>query len=147
LPRDWSAELNLNGQWASEALINNEQFGLGGTSGVRGYQEGSSYGDTGWRSLFDLRAPPIDIGNFPVQGGDIPSQLRCSWFMDYGQTYLIDRPATETLSYTQWGTGLGFFLTAGEHVSARLALAWALIDSATTTAGSAQVYFNVVVQF
>jgi hypothetical protein len=38
-------------------------------------------------------------------------------------------------------------LTAGEHVSARLALAWALIDSATTTAGSAQVYFNVVVQF
>jgi hypothetical protein len=32
--------LNLNGQWASEPLINNEQFGLGGTSGVRGYQEG-----------------------------------------------------------------------------------------------------------
>ncbi len=147
LPCDWSALLNLNGQWASEALINNEQFGLGGTSGVRGYQEGSSYGDTGWRALFDLRAPPINVGYFPARSGDIPAEVRCSWFMDYGQTFLMDRPATEPLSFTQWGTGLGFFFTAGEHLSARLALAWALLDSATTTAGSAQVYFNVGVQF
>jgi hemolysin activation/secretion protein len=147
LPRDWSAVLNLNGQWASEPLINNEQFGLGGTSGVRGYQEGSSYGDTGWRALLDLRAPPINVGYFPARSGDIPAEVRCSWFMDYGQTFLTGRPATETLSFTQLGTGLGFFFTAGEHLSARLALAWALLDSATTTAGSAQVYFNVGVQF
>jgi hypothetical protein len=67
--------------------------------------------------------------------------------MDYGQTFLIDRPATEPLSFTQWGTGLGFFFTAGENVSARLAVAWALLDSGATTAGSGQVYFNVVFQF
>jgi len=147
LPGNWLAVLNANGQWASEPLISNEQMALGGTSGVRGYQEGENYGDTGWRALFDLRAPPINVGYFPTQGGDVPADLRCSWFMDVGQTFLMDRPAPADISFTQWGTGIGFFLTAGSHVSARLALAWALHDTSTTSAGSAQAYFNVGVQF
>jgi hemolysin activation/secretion protein len=67
--------------------------------------------------------------------------------MDYGQTALIDRPTTTDLTYTEWGTGLGFLLTIGEHLDARLTLAWALIDTPTTKAGSAQAYFSVGVQF
>ena len=144
---NWSALLNVNGQWASAPLINNEQIALGGTGGVRGYQQGEIYGDTGWRALFDLRAPPINIGYFPTATGSIPAALRYSWFMDYGQTYLIDRPTTANLSYTQWGTGLAFFLTAGEHFDARLTLAWALTDTPTTAAGTAQAYFSVGAQF
>jgi hemolysin activation/secretion protein len=147
LPGDWSAVLNANGQWASEPLISNEQMALGGTGGVRGYQEGENYGDTGWRALFDLRAPPINVGYFPTQSGDVPADLRCSWFMDVGQTFLIDRPAPADTSITQWGTGLGFFLTAGSHLSARLALAWALHDTPTTPTGSAQAYFSIGTQF
>ena len=127
LPGDWSAVLNANGQWASEPLISNEQLALGGTSGVRGYQEGENYGDTGWRALFDLRAPPINVGYFPTQSGEVPADLRCSGFMDYGQTFLtLIVRRWRDLSTTQWGTGVGFFLTAGSHLSARLALAWAL---------------------
>jgi hemolysin activation/secretion protein len=87
------------------------------------------------------------VGYFPTQSGDVPADLRCSWFMDVGQTFLMDRPAPADLSTTQWGTGVGFFLTAGSHVSARLALAWALHDTPTTPAGSAQAYFNIGVQF
>ena len=37
LYEDWSLLLRADGQWASEAIISNEQFGLGGTSGVHGY--------------------------------------------------------------------------------------------------------------
>jgi hemolysin activation/secretion protein len=147
LPANWSALLNLNGQWASAPLISNEQLALGGTSGVRGYREGEIYGDDGWRAMFDLRAPPINIGYFPTGTGEIPAELRCSWFMDCGQAFLIDRPTTTDLAYTEWGTGLGFFLTAGEHVSARLTLAWALHDTPATSAGSAFAYFSVGVQF
>jgi hypothetical protein len=47
----------------------------------------------------------------------------------------------------QWGTGLGFYLTAGEHFSARLTLGWALLSTVATTAGSAQGYFSVGFQF
>jgi hemolysin activation/secretion protein len=144
---NWSALLNVNGQWASAPLINNEQFALGGTGGVRGYQQGEIYGDTGWRALFDLRAPPINLGYFPTANGSVPAVLRYSWFMDYGQTSLINRPTTANLSFSQWGTGLALFLSAGEHFDARLTLAWALTDTPTTTAGTAQAYFSVGAQF
>jgi hemolysin activation/secretion protein len=147
LPANWSALLNVNGQWASAPLISNEQLALGGTSGVRGYREGEIYGDEGWRAMFDLRAPAVNIGYFPNENGPIPAELRCSWFMDYGQVFLIDRPTTADLAYTEWGTGLGFFLTAGEHVNARLTLAWALQGTPATSAGTAFAYFSVGVQF
>jgi hemolysin activation/secretion protein len=143
----WSALLNINGQWSSAPLISNEQIALGGTSGVRGYEQGEIYGDTGWRSQFDLRAPPVNVGYFPTATGDVPAELRCSWFMDIGQAALIDRPTTANLSYTQWGTGVGFFLTAGEHFDARLTLAWALHDTPTTSTGEARAYFSIGAQF
>ena len=151
LPGNWSAVLNANGQWASEPLISNEQFALGGTSGVRGYQEGEAYGDTGWRTQFDLRAPPINVGYFPTTKGDVPANLRASWFMDYGQIYLLDRPQTSPHQFNEWGTGIGFYLTASEHFDARLTLAWALNNltsgSTSTSAGECQAYFSVGYQF
>jgi hemolysin activation/secretion protein len=157
LPGNWSVVLNANGQWASAPLIGNEQFGLGGTSGVRGYQEGEAYGDSGWRTLCDLRAPPINVGNFPTSHGDVPAELRCSCFMDYGQLYLLDRSGPSAQS--EWGTGFSFFLTAGEHFDARLTLACALLDVSAggssgnnyalvhTAADSCQAYFSVGYQF
>jgi len=145
LPGNWSAVLNANGQWASEPLINNEQFGLGGTSGVRGYQDGANYGDTGWRTLFDVRAPALTVGSFPSAHGDVPANLRPSVFMDYGQAYDLKQPAP---CIRQWGTGTGYYLTAGEHFEARLTLAWALQTiSQGTTAGSARAYFTIGLQF
>ena len=143
----WSALLNVNGQWSSAPQINNEQFALGGTGGVRGYQQGEIYGDTGWRALFDLRTPAVNVGYFPTSHGDVPAELRGSWFMDCGQTSLIDRPTVANLTFRQWGTGVGFFLTAGEHFDARLTLAWALVGTPTTRAGNVQAYFSIGTQF
>jgi len=45
LPAQWSLLLRGGAQWASEPVISNEQFPLGGTGGVRGYREG----ETLWR--------------------------------------------------------------------------------------------------
>ena len=144
LPRDWSLLLRANGQWAGEPLISNEQFGLGGTGGVRGYHEGEAYGDTGWRTLFDVRAPAIGVGSFPAPHEDIPANLRCSWFMDYGETYHLD---SSLATVREWGTGLGFYYNAGTRFDARLSLAWALRDALLSHAGNAQAYFSVGIQF
>jgi len=144
LPRDWSLLLRANGQWATAPVISNEQFALGGTGGVRGYREGEVYGDTGWKVLFDLRAPPINIGYLPNEPSDIPAILRGSWFMDCGETYALDSRAH---GFRQWGTGVGLLFNAGEHVEARLTMAWALLDSAISRSGSAQAYFSVGFQF
>ncbi len=145
LSGDWSAILNANGQWSSAPLIGNEQFALGGTSGVRGYQEGEEYGDTGWRVLFDLRAPAINVGYFPTATEAVPASLRCSWFMDYGEVYHLDQSVVPAIR--EWGTGVGFFLAAGEHFDARLTLGYALLNTPLTSAGSLQAYFSVGFQF
>jgi hemolysin activation/secretion protein len=154
---NWTATLTANGQWASAPLISNEQFALGGTSGVRGFQEGEAYGDNGWRVLFDLRTPPVNVGNFPTEDGDVPAQLRGSVFTDYGQISFVDRPNSSELS--EWGAGFGAFLTVGQHFDARLTLAWALNNvaassadhangaSVATQAGNVLAYFTVGFQF
>jgi hypothetical protein len=145
LPDGWSILWRAAGQWASEPLINNEQFPLGGTAGVRGYQEGDSYGDNGWRTTLDLRAPAVELGSFPVNGGRVPGFGRPSVFMDYGEDYILDR--TGVPNVRQWGTGLGFLVNATQHLDARLALGWALRDTPVATAGSLQAYFSVGLQF
>ena len=142
---DWTLLGRANGQWSSAPLISNEEMPLGGTAGVRGYQEAEVYGDDGWRLLLDLNAPALEVGEFPTgdPDGDVPARLRCSVFMDYGSTYLIDRPTTASLTYNEWGTGVGFFLTAGEHFLARLTVARALESTALTPVGTVRAYFSV----
>jgi len=150
LPGEWSILARASGQWATAPLISNEQMPLGGSGGVRGYQEGEVYGDDGWKAMLDLNAPAIEIGAFPVDeepGNNVPAMLRTSIFMDYGNTWLIDRLPNLSSSYTQWGTGFGFFVTAGQHFTARLTVAWALHDTLDTQAGNAQAYFSVGYQF
>ncbi len=159
LPGGWMIVGNVNGQWASAPLISNEQFGLGGTAGVRGYREGEAYGDSGWRALLDLRAPALNVGYFPTATGEVPALLRCSIFTDYGQIFLVESTAPGRHQLDEWGTGCGFFLTVGEHFDARLTVAWALLGASVgpgatanrvslqSPAGSALAYFNVGYQF
>jgi len=154
---EWSATFHADGQWASAPLISNEQFSLGGTAGVRGFQEGEAYGDNGWRAMFDLRTPAVIVGNFPTADGTVPAELRVDVFMDYGQVFLLDRTGNDQLD--EWGTGVGFFLTAGEHFDARLTLAWALTNDyvgganhqnnapVSTQAGNATAYFTIGFQY
>jgi hemolysin activation/secretion protein len=147
LPNEWSFLFRANGQWASAPLINNEQFGLGGTSGVRGYQEGEEYGDAGWRTLLDLRLPPISIGELPNGDHPVPVHLRPSLFMDYGQRILLDPPPSRRGTEHMLGTGLGFYVTAGQHFDARISVGWAVLSTPGTRAGQARAYFNVGYQF
>jgi hemolysin activation/secretion protein len=143
LPANWSASLKANGQWASEPLISNEQLSLDDTSGVHGYRQGEVYGDTGWRVLSALHAPAVTVGYFPTRQDEVPAELRCSLFMDYGEAYSLANAA----SIKEWGVGMGFFLTVGEHLSARLSLGWALHDTSLTPVGTTRVYFSLGSQF
>jgi hemolysin activation/secretion protein len=144
LPKQWSLLGRVSGQWASEPIISNEQFPLGGTGGVRGYREGETYGDSGWHAQLDLRAPPMNVGYFPYQNQQVPAELRASWFMDVGQAW---QQATSAGALNEWGTGPGFYLTAARRFEARLTLGWALRNGQLTHAGGLNGYFSVGIQF
>jgi hemolysin activation/secretion protein/AraC-like DNA-binding protein len=143
--KDWSVKLHADGQWANGALFSNEQFAMGGTAGVRGYLDGEAYGDTGWRMSIEPQTPLINIG---MVDGDIPFWVRSSVFVDYGEIYLLDKSSATTSDRAQF-CGVGWNLTAniGNHLDARLTIAFPLIATTMTQAGDVHVYFGVGAQF
>jgi hemolysin activation/secretion protein len=144
LYKDWTMLLRADGQWADTPLFSNEQFGMGGVAGVRGYTDGENYGDAGWRVMMEPRTPLINIG---MVDGDVPFWVRASVFMDYGETYLLKK--VSAASTTTQFCGCGWALTAniGSHLDGRLAMAFPLISTQTTTAGDFHFYFAVGAQF
>ena len=104
LPGTWGLRLHADGQWANEPLVSNEQFSLGGQPGVRGYREGTDYGDSGWRFQFEPHSPYRNLGlvfeRYPMVG-------RFYTFADYGEGYLID-PGSRKASVALLGSGCGF---------------------------------------
>lgn len=133
---NWILSARMNGQWASEPLVSNEQFGGGGTSSVRGYHEGEVFGDTGWRASLEQQTPPVLVGMLAQR---FPVTLRGSIYTDYAETYLLEpqgRPGTTTL----WGTGMGGVMSVGAFWDARLLFSVPLRNAGTVRAY--QPYFN-----
>jgi len=141
---DWTVLLRADGQWADEPLISNEQFGVGGTAGIRGYQEGERYGDTGWRLALEPRTPWVDIG---MVDGSVPMRIRASVFMDYGQSYSLGAPKGAESVVQLWGAGAGFNGAIGTTFDFRLGIAWALHSTPLSRPGDLQIYFGVGAQF
>ena len=142
--QEWTLLFRANGQLASGALISNEQFGLGGTVGVRGYTEGEEYGDTGWRFLFEPRTPLFNLG---LVDGTLPMWMRISVFSDYGERHLLESVKGKDKSLAMWGSGFSLVANIGHRYDARLTIAWPLLDTPLTRAGAARVYFGIGAQF
>jgi hemolysin activation/secretion protein len=145
LGRDWKLALRADGQWASEPLISNEQFGGGGIAGVRGYREGEVFGDSGWRVTSELKWPSYRIG-YAGAGTSRPLIVRASVFMDYADTYLLDPNGRKGAS-PLWGTGLAGAASLGSHFNAMLMLAWPLLGTTTSEADQMRVAFSLSAQF
>jgi hemolysin activation/secretion protein/AraC-like DNA-binding protein len=145
--KEWTVRLHADGQWASCPLFSNEQFGMGGTAGVRGYLNGEAYGDDGWRVMIEPRTPQVSIGMAGNEGDAVPVWVRGSVFTDYGEIYDIDSFPNGAKNLNYWGAGFGVTASIGSHLDARLTVAWPLISQNLASAGTTQVYFGVGAQF
>jgi hemolysin activation/secretion protein len=140
---NWQTTLRADGQWASEPLISNEQFGAGGVNSVRGYQEGQVFGDTGWHMSLEQLTPPHVVG---IAYGNTPLILRGTVYMDYADTCLLDpqgRPASTAL----WGAGFGGVASIGSHWETRFLFSLPLLGTSTTTAYQPFFNFALTAQF
>lgn len=164
LYKDWTVKIHADGQWANGRLFSNEQFGMGGVAGVRGYQDGQAYGDTGWRVSIEPQTPLMQIG---MLDGDVPVWLRASVFMDYGQAILLDGGYFSRVAYLNgpvlphtsadpsvldfWGTGWGFTVNIGSHLDGRFSMAFPLANPGVVKGWSPiedlHLYFAVGAQF
>lgn len=140
---NWTLSLRADGQWATEPLIANEQFGAGGINSVRGYREGEVFGDTGWHVTLEQKTPPYVVG---AVYGRHPLTVRGSVYMDYAETYLLD-PEGRKARVPLWGTGFGFVASVGSYWEARMLFSLPLLSTATTRVDQPFFNFALTAQF
>jgi hemolysin activation/secretion protein len=135
---NWLTTFRADGQWASQPLISNEQFGIGGVNSVRGYHEGEEFGDTGWHFSLEQSTPSHRVGTV---FGNTPLTLRGSFYMDIASVYLLD-PLGRSDTMELWGTGFGMTAAVGSHWQTRFLFSIPLIGTSNTTQD--QPYFNFI---
>jgi hemolysin activation/secretion protein len=141
----WRLNVGGEAQLATQPLVSVEQFGIGGMGSVRGYQEGELYGDNGWYTQVELRAPVISPKEM-FDGKPVDLGINFSAFTDYGQVFLIDphgRPPSSDL----WGAGFAGSMWLGPQLSGRVAVAWPLLNSPSRAAGTVRFTFGISAQF
>ena len=101
LPDSWQIRIRSAWQWSPDALIAAEQFGLGGSTTVRGYEERELAGDRGGYVTLEAQAPTLYADPFP--GSTVHG------FIDLGRVRNSDRTpcngAIDSCSIASVGVG------------------------------------------
>jgi len=158
LPHEFSWDIKLAGQLATDRLPPSEMFGVGGYDTVRGYEERTSNGDQGWTISNELRTPPTsllrllplhlaappprDTGETTAIAGAggkppasaYPDQLQFLCFWDYGTTHLLYHLPGEDPNDELSSVGVGFRYVINPWFTVRFDYGWQLRpDSANAT--------------
>lgn len=140
---DWTLSMRANLQFAADPLVPGEQFGIGGSATVRGYEEREITGDSGLSAAVELIGPRWE-GSFGAQKID----LRLLAFADAGSVRnQNDAACSGTRARCNLGSlGLGARLGTGP-VQTRLSVGQALEDGATTKRGDWRTHFSMSASF
>jgi hemolysin activation/secretion protein len=142
LPKNFQLSLWLQGQWTSASLLPSEQFGLGGYSSVRGYDERQLSMDSAFLSSLEIRSPLIPLVTM-FRSSPAKDALQFLGFLDYGWGHNNHSVATEPNMSYLLGIGPGLRYTLDPYVSVRLDWGIKLHNAALFTGGASEVHFNV----
>ncbi len=146
LPGDLQVRAGISGQWTPQALIAQEQFGLAGSSAVRGFQEREFARDRGYYANFELYGP--DWGDKVMAG----SNLRMVVFYDLarGYNYRLAGDTDQRLAISSLGLGVRFNL--GKMLTlradyARVTDARVMNATSSQVKGDARGHFSLALSF
>ena len=125
----------LDGQQASEPLISGEQFGVGGSQSVRGYEERAILGDGGY-SL-----------NIEFWNRADASKFRWLVFYDVGHTVYEEDIGTGELTQDPSSFGFGLRWLWGRHVTISADVAQVQEDVGDTESGDSKVHVSMTYQY
>jgi len=135
LPADFSLRLRAAGQGATEPLITNEDYSIGGVDGVRGYLEAEELGDKAIKGTVQLTTPGWRRWDRVL--------IDAYGFFDAGKMTVIDPLAGEPGGANLRSWGLGLDILPGQKVTGSVSWAKALESAAVTRAGSSRALFLV----
>lgn len=112
LDGDWQARAVFNGQYTKDPLVSGEQFGLGGASSVRGFQEREFANDHGYSGSLEIYSPDL-LNLFGVSA----AHSRLLVFYDRGHMRRNNPLPGETVSTEMASIGPGLRITDGKRFS------------------------------
>lgn len=134
---DWLIRVATAGQYTPDRLIPGEQFGYGGSTVLRGYQEREESWDAGFSGSFEIYSPNI------AEFLKIPeTQFRVVGFFDGGAGYNLRPQPGDLADNSLKSTGAGFRLGIGETFSFSLDWGHAFDNSAQTRRGANAIHFK-----
>lgn len=140
----WVFRVSGNGQYTPDRLIPGEQFGLGGATSVRGYEEREEAYDAGFSGSFEVYSPDL------AAAARLPKvQFRLLGFFDGGTGYnlRVQSLSGEASANSLTSTGVGFRLGVSDFFSFSLDWGYALAASTNTKRGGNAVHFKGQVSF
>jgi len=126
---DWQLRAVTHGQFSTEPLIPEEQFGVGGSQSVRGLYERAVLGDSGYFANIELYAP--DIAPW-LKWQNI--QMRPLLFYDQGMAFRNQALAGEAQTETDSSIGAGIRFSYRQNINLRIDAADAFIRQPSSLA-------------
>jgi hemolysin activation/secretion protein len=132
---DWQARMLLNGQYTSDALVPGEQFGAGGSTSVRGFNERDLAADSGVLLNYELYTPDL------CRKAGWQCRLLAFYDTAYGKrNHALPGELTST---TISSTGLGLRFAIGSSASVQLDYGHVLKEGALTGTGKNKLHVRV----
>ena len=140
---DWQIGLRADGQASSHALIQAEQFGIGGWNSVRGFLEREVASDQGYFGSIELTT--ANLGK--TLGFGVIDNLRLLAFYDSGQVTrnlpLPGDPVKEGIA----STGMGMRMGIKKNLQLRLDAGWVLEPAISQRRGDYLGHFGILAIF
>ncbi|MEP9359951.1 ShlB/FhaC/HecB family hemolysin secretion/activation protein [Sphingomonas sp. KR3-1] len=136
--------VQLEGQVASAALVQTEQFAVGGDGSVRGYLQAEGLGDNAYRTSIELRSPTLG----PILGlGRSVDDLRVLGFLDAGRVWIYDPLPQQDAGLSIASAGVGLRLQLFKYLYGSLDFGIPLRTTPVTERGPKRVQFRIYSQF
>ncbi len=123
----------LSGQWANKTLYGSEQMQIGGAYTVRGFEEGSLLGDTGYSLSLEARRtiPYLKDVNLPYWKDrtflvPLKDRLSAATFYDFGMTKANFRGVNTSYRNFLQSVGVGLRCNVTKYLSANFDFAFPL---------------------
>jgi hemolysin activation/secretion protein len=139
---DWQARVHFDSQYTEDALVQGEQFGVGGWNSVRGFLEREVAGDRGTYATMELYTP-----NIGTRFSKYVSNLRLLAFYDVGVTIRNHPVPGDNIRQSISSAGMGVRFGVQKSLAMRVDAASVIDQGGSQQRGSSMVHFGVLASF
>jgi len=135
---DWRIKGVLQGQASADALVDSEQFSLGGLTTVRGYLESQVVGDSAVAGTLELQTPSLLAWTKKDK-----QELRLFAFLDAGSAFINDPLPEQTTQFNLWSYGIGANVKLMDWLNSSVVLGFPQITQGSREAGEPLLTFRL----